>query len=103
MVLKVHTPPHPWSAVAVSPGKKMLEMQILGNLHLKFTDQLNQKLWGSASATCVLRDQWVKDLALSLLWLGLLPWIGFDPRPKKFATSGAKKKKEPPSGDSNTH
>ena len=28
--------------------------------------------------------QWVKDLALSLLWLGPLLWCGFDPWPRKF-------------------
>ena len=28
--------------------------------------------------------QWVKDLALSLLWLWLLLWLGFDPWPGNF-------------------
>ena len=28
--------------------------------------------------------QWVRDLALSLLWLGLLLWHGFDPWPGNF-------------------
>ena len=29
-------------------------------------------------------SQWVKDLALSLLWLWLLLWFGFDPWPGNF-------------------
>ena len=28
--------------------------------------------------------QWVKDLVLSLQWLELLLWQGFDPWPRKF-------------------
>ena len=28
--------------------------------------------------------QWVKDLVLSLQWLGLLLWCGFDPWPRNF-------------------
>ena len=28
--------------------------------------------------------QWVKDLALSLLWLWLQLWCGFDPWPRNF-------------------
>ena len=28
--------------------------------------------------------QWVKDLVLSLQWLGLLLWCRFDPLPRKF-------------------
>ena len=28
--------------------------------------------------------QWVKEPELSLKWLGLLPWHGFDPRPRNF-------------------
>ena len=28
--------------------------------------------------------QWVKDLALSLLWLWLSLWCGFDPWPENF-------------------
>ena len=28
--------------------------------------------------------QWVKNLGLSLLWLGLLVWLGFDPWPENF-------------------
>ena len=32
--------------------------------------------WGSSLVT-----QWVKDPVLSLLWLGLLLWRGFDPWP----------------------
>ena len=38
--------------------------------------------------------QWVKDLVLSLPWLWLLLWSGFDPWPGGFpcAESSAKKK-----------
>ena len=38
--------------------------------------------------------QWVKDPALSLLWLGLLLWRGFDPWPGNFcmARGGQKQK-----------
>ena len=28
--------------------------------------------------------QWIKDLAVSLQWLGLLLWHGFDPCPRNF-------------------
>ena len=40
--------------------------------------------------------QQVKDLALSLLWLGLLLWHGFDPWPRSFYMLKAwpKKKKK---------
>ena len=31
--------------------------------------------------------QWVKDLALSRQWLGLLLWCGFDPWPGNFFMS----------------
>ena len=33
--------------------------------------------------------QWVKDLALSLQWLGLLLWCGFRPWPRNFCMSQA--------------
>ena len=39
---------------------------------------LEMDLWSSRVA------QWVKDLALSLLWLGLLLWCRFDPWPGNF-------------------
>ena len=29
--------------------------------------------------------QWVKNPALSLLWLGLQPWCGFNPWPQNFS------------------
>ena len=40
--------------------------------------------------------QWVKDMALSLEWLGSLLWLGFDPWPRNFHVSQAwpKKKKK---------
>ena len=38
--------------------------------------------------------QWVKGLVLSLQWLGLLLWQGFDPGPRHFHMPGARKKKE---------
>ena len=40
--------------------------------------------------------QWVKDLALSLLWLGSLLWYHFGPWPGNFHVRGvqAKKKKK---------
>ena len=28
--------------------------------------------------------QWVKDLVLSLQWLGLVLWLGFNPGPRNF-------------------
>ena len=39
--------------------------------------------------------QWFKDLALSLLWLRLLLWYGFDPWPQEIlhALGAAKKEK----------
>ena len=44
--------------------------------------------------------QWVKDLALSLQWLGLLLWHKFDPWPRELphALGSAKKKKSPKGG-----
>ena len=44
---------------------------------------------GRGKSYCIIRSstgislvvQWVKELALSLLWLGLLLWIGLDPWP----------------------
>ena len=40
-------------------------------------------------------DQQVKDLALSLQWLGLLLWCSFEPKPRKLviAMDVVKKKK----------
>ena len=38
----------------------------------------------SCSSWSSLVAQWVKDLALSLQWFGLLLWPGFDPWPGKF-------------------
>ena len=37
--------------------------------------------------------QWVKDPALSLQWLGLLLWHGFNPWPRKFHMPRVHKKK----------
>ena len=34
--------------------------------------------------------QWVKDLVLSLQWLGLPQWCGFDPWPGNFHRYGQK-------------
>ena len=42
-------------------------------------------------------EQWIKDVASSLLWLGSLLWCRFDPWPEKFYMLQAwpkKKKKE---------
>ena len=38
--------------------------------------------------------QWVKNLVVSLLWLGSLPWQGFNPRSREFphAVSSTQKK-----------
>ena len=36
----------------------------------------------------------VKDMALSLLWLGLLLWIGFDPWPGNFCMPQVQTKKK---------
>ena len=38
--------------------------------------------------------QWVKALALSLLWLWLLLWLGFDPWPGKFCMLQVQPEKE---------
>ena len=38
--------------------------------------------------------QWVKDLALSLLWLGSLMWCGFHPWPGNFCTLWEQPKKK---------
>ena len=38
--------------------------------------------------------QLVKDLALSLLWLGLLLWLGFDPWPRNVPMLWAWPKKK---------
>ena len=40
--------------------------------------------------------QWVKDLALPLLWLGLLLWHGFHPWPGNFHMP-------PPGGEAKTN
>ena len=37
--------------------------------------------------------QWVKDSVLSLLWLGLLLWHGFDPWPRNFHVPQVQPKK----------
>ena len=52
-----------------------------------FTSKTN--LWSSLVA------QWAKDPVLSLLWLWLLLWHGFDPWPGNFCMlqAGPKKKK----------
>ena len=38
--------------------------------------------------------QWIKDLSLSLLWLWLLLWCGFDPWPGNFRMLPKEKRKE---------
>ena len=40
--------------------------------------------------------QWVKDLSLSLQWLGLPLWCGFDPWPRNFHILKKKQKKKKP-------
>ena len=37
--------------------------------------------------------QQVKDLTLSLLWLGLLMWLEFDPWPRNFCVPWVRKNK----------
>ena len=41
---------------------------------------------------------WVKDLALSLLWLRSLLWCGFDPWPGHFSMAQAQPKKKKKKG-----
>lgn len=50
------------------------------NLNQKHLNRKNKKFktWN------FLLTQQVKDPALSLLWLTLLPWCGFDPWPESF-------------------
>ena len=38
--------------------------------------------------------QWVKDLALSLQWLWVLLWLGFDPWPREFHMPWTQPKKK---------
>ena len=38
--------------------------------------------------------QWVKDLVLSLQWLGLLLWLRFSPLARDFHMHSQKKKKK---------
>ena len=45
--------------------------------------------------------QQVKDLALSLLWLRLLLWHGFDPRPRVSCIPWAQPKKKKKKGNRN--
>ena len=51
---------------------------------------LKEKLPGSSLVV-----QWVKDLALSLQWLGLLLWLRFDPGPGNSYAMGVAKKPKP--------
>ena len=55
-------------------------------LHFPIEKHLGKILSGNLEGVSwrSLESQWVKDPALSLQWLGLLLWCGFDPWPRNF-------------------
>ena len=53
------------------------------------TDDPFKNMWNRSSLVA----QWVKDPALSLQWLWLLLWHGFDPWPRNFHMPWAQPKK----------